>query len=430
MAVEILIDDTSKVKAVKTILEQQNLFVKPIYNEGNFKVIRTSIQDINDSRLANFSEYKLRIIDKAEVDVETKGKTTISGFTASFLRRHGVDAEVMSDLLAHLPQKYTVFPPLLLFNYSKEKSFLHKTWTQFFSSAEGVKSLYFEEMINALFGSQQNKITHAATNMPIIETDIMRRPFNLVPLYGEKFRNMPDTNNDKLWDSPTNTDFNDALWCHVTQNGIEQFWAPMFTMFSRGNIKEKKRILDTYPDIEGNDVIDMYSGIGYFTLSYLKRGARQVFAFELNPWSTEGLRRGIEANKVSKNKCHIYNESNETCLARLQEYLQRKTVEHEGTILQIRHINMGLLPTSTPSWPLALQCCALQRSLIPNWEKTTLHIHENVHIDKLDAEFTKETVEKLTEIDPSFHYSPTHLERIKTFAPDVWHICLDVDVLY
>lgn len=423
MVVEILIDDNNKVKLVKTELEQNGLFVKPIYNEDKYKVIRTNLQSLTDPRLAPFLEHKHRINDSNL----TKEDKTITDFTAGFLRRHGAGAEETLVLLQHLPQKYSLFPPLILFNYSKERSFLHGVWAKYLLA--DMKKEYFEEMFHTLFRSQN--ITHAATNMPIIESDIMRRPFNIVPLYGEKFNNVsPAMVNDQLWDTPTTRDFDDALWCHVTQNGIEQFWAPMFTMFSRGNIKEKKRILDVYPDIEGNDVIDMYSGIGYFTLSYLKRGARQVFAFELNPWSTEGLRRGIEANKVAKNRCHIYNESNESCVTRLQDYASKPAVEL-GTFptLKIRHINLGLLPTSRPSWALALQCCMFQRTLIPNWDRTTLHIHENIHIDKLD-EFSQKTVQSLAIMNPSFRYSATHLERIKTFAPDIWHICLDVDVLY
>ncbi|KAL3229140.1 tRNA wybutosine-synthesizing protein 2 [Nakaseomyces bracarensis] len=419
MVVEILVDDTSKVKALKTELEQSGLFSKPIYNEDQYKVIRTTVEDINDPRLESFVDFKFRISDKETVEAN-KG---IVGFTTDFLRRHGVDSGTVTDLVLHLPQKYTVFTPLLLFNYSKEKSFLHGPWSKL---SQEVRTQYFAELIDTLFRSQ--RITHVATNMPIIESDIMRRPFNLVPLYGEKFRTMEqDRDNDSLWDSPTTEDFLNALWCHVTQNGIEQSWAPLFTMFSRGNIKEKKRILDSFQDIEGNDVIDMYSGIGYFTLSYLKRGARNVFAFELNPWSTEGLRRGLVANKFSKNRCHIYNESNEMCLARLRQFIGLE----DSPTLRIRHINLGLLPSSTASWPLALQCCEYQRSLLPDWEKTTLHIHENVHIDLLDSkEFIHSTVHTLNKLNPSFHYSPTHLEKIKTFAPDIWHICLDVDVLY
>lgn len=256
--------------------------------------------------------------------------------------------------------------------------------------------------------------------MPIIEADVMRRPFNIYPLYGELVSPALDVRAEELWDSPTETDFQSTLWCHTIQNGIHQYWAPMFTMFSRGNIKEKKRILDKFQDIEGNDVVDMYAGIGYFTLCYLKRNARKVYCFEINPWSVEALRKGLDANAIDPQRCKIYNESNENCTARIREAVTRK--------MRIRHINLGLLPTSKPSWPLALEVIRLQYST-SSMNIVSLHIHENVHIIHLqDDSFITKTLNALKAIDKDMCYEAKHLERIKTFAPDIWHICLDVDV--
>ena len=86
----------------------------------------------------------------------------------------------------------------------------------------------------SIFGTSE--ITHIALNKPIIESDIMRRPHNLIPIIGDFG---PDISIDNKPPSPTESDFNRAFWCHVIQNGIYQTWAPKYTMFSRGNIKEK-----------------------------------------------------------------------------------------------------------------------------------------------------------------------------------------------
>lgn len=40
-------------------------------------------------------------------------------------------------------------------------------------------------------------------------------------------------------------------------------------------------------------MFDFYCGIGYFSLSYLRNGAK-VLCWELNPWSIEGFRRSLE----------------------------------------------------------------------------------------------------------------------------------------
>lgn len=99
-------------------------------------------------------------------------------------------------------------------------------------------------------------------------------------------------------------------------------------------------------------MVDLYAGIGYFTFSYLTKGARALFAFELNPWSVEGLKRGLKANGFHKiGNCHVYQESNEMCIQRLTEF----QAQHPDFRLRIRHINLGLLPSSRQGWPLAIK---------------------------------------------------------------------------
>ncbi|QLQ77965.1 hypothetical protein HG537_0A02120 [Torulaspora globosa] len=403
MPYEILVSDTKLVKPIKTRLEGQKCFVKPIYRDGDCRVIRTTIDDECDPLIADFC--------KRFYQGEVPDDTGIVGFTRRFLESEGY--ERIDTLLECLPRRYTIYSPLLLFNYSARRSFEHPVWKSFFNEAgETVKEKFFGQMLAQLFPPE---ISHVATNMPIVETDVMRRPFNIAPLYGTLLSpQAADT--DRLRARPQPADFDSTLWCHVVQNGIHQLWAPMFTMFSRGNIKEKKRVLDEFREIEGNDVVDLYAGIGYFTLSYLKRGARRVFCFELNPWSVEALRRGLAANSFATDRCLIYNESNETCIQRLSGI-------HD---LRVRHINLGLLPTSKPGWPLALAIISLQ----PRLPTVTLHIHENVHLNDIDnGSFVTNTLNHLDALNDSYNYTATHLEKIKTFAPDIWHICLDVDVI-
>ncbi|QLL30399.1 hypothetical protein HG536_0A02160 [Torulaspora globosa] len=404
MPYEILVDDAKLVKPIKTRLEGQRCFVKPIYRDGDRRVIRTTIDDEHDPLIADFCKRFYRS--------EVPDDTGIVGFTRRFLESEG--CEQTEALLDCLPRRYTIYSPLLLFNHSTHRSFEHPAWRSYFSEVgEAAKAKYFRQMLAQLFPPE---ISHVATNMPIVETDVMRRPFNIAPLYGTLLSPQAGAVG-QLRADPQPADFDRTLWCHVVQNGIHQLWAPMFTMFSRGNIKEKKRVLDVFPEIEGNDVVDLYAGIGYFTLSYLKRGARRVFCFELNPWSVEALRRGLDANSFSRDRCCIYNESNETCVQRISESSVRD--------LRVRHINLGLLPSSKAGWPLALAIVSMQQPL----PVVTLHIHENVHVSAIDSgSFVAETLNQLAQLNGSYSYAAAHLEKIKTFAPDVWHVCLDVDV--
>ncbi|ODV94896.1 hypothetical protein PACTADRAFT_76491 [Pachysolen tannophilus NRRL Y-2460] len=283
---------------------------------------------------------------------------------------------------------------------------------------------------------------------------IMRRPFNILPLYGDFG---PIINEQRL-EFPTNEDFTNEFWCSCIQNGIYQTWAPRFTMFSRGNIKEKIRILNNFNKIENNICIDLYAGIGYFTLCYLKKNARQLFCWELNPWSIEGLIRGLKKNGYTyklierkdsltkidpKIKVYIFKESNEFAFERFFKLNEK---------FPISHINLGLLPSSKKSWPISLKII----KFFSNIDSTFIHIHENVESKELNKfmEITKHELElmcnnnvigdssetsvtqdtsdigdtNVTEDMSRIQVDATHLEKIKTFAPDVYHICADFKI--
>lgn len=320
----------------------------------------------------------------------------------------GAVAEVAGsreDLLANLPRKWSLYPPMVLF---LGDAFGSPAWAGYFE--EKGRSRLFEHLLRSFFAG----FTHFAVNRPIIESDVMRRPFNLVPLYGD-FGPAPD---ERRYENPTATDFKEAFWCTANQNAISQEWAPRYTMFSRGNITEKKRVLGF--EVQGKNVVDLYAGIGYFAFSYLAKGA-VVFCWEINPWSIEGLLRGLVKNgckhrlvrsdeifsvetyteEISKGtRAFVFHESNEMAPTRLR-----------NLDITISHFNLGLLPLLRQGWQVvtAVGC-----------ENAILHVHENVH--KKDFDRLKE------ELASYFGGNVQHLEKVKTFAPDVWHVVVDVTV--
>ncbi|QID87143.1 S-adenosylmethionine-dependent methyltransferase [Saccharomyces pastorianus] len=455
MSVEFIVSDTKLLKSIKVKLENQGLFVKPIYSDNNAKVIKSSISDPNHPlviEIGNVAGVEARVCgdDNFEHNAGNLGHSSninsMMEFTKGFLRNRIKDDEVfLSCLLDHLPLKYTIYPPMVLFNNSTVRSFNHPVWQEAFQKEYVDSNEFYSKLLcfispknphdNADSHFKDRFLTHLAINNPIIETDILRRPFNIQPLYGELIdKDALNDDDDTLWENPSQEQLGSSIWCRVIQNGITQIWSPVFTMFSRGNIKEKKRILATFPDISNNDVVDLYAGIGYFTFSYLTKGARALFAFELNPWSVEGLKRGLKANGFHKSgNCHVYQESNEMCIQRISEF----QAQHPDFELRIRHINLGLLPSSRQGWPLALKLIHLQGA---SSTTVTMHIHENVHINAIrDGSFESNTIAELESFNESIssnensdiklHFVNSKLERIKTFAPDVWHICFDVDIL-
>lgn len=415
MPSKITIRDRRIIKAVKNLLEEQNLLskrTKITSEDGLFYIYSLASPQESKLVLKNFS---------GDIQIEPfEEKDTLRSFE-SIVRRYlensqagGVDLDVPL-LMSKVPQKWSIYPPMVLFGTG---GFDSKLWTEAFSTS--INASNFFTAVRSAFPAT---ITHFAINKPIVEEDVMRRPFNLVPLHGDFG---PDPTNE-LYESPDFNDLKDAFWCHVVQNSIYQTWAPRYTMFSRGNIKEKKRVLDTFKNLQGLVVMDFYAGIGYFTFSYLANGAL-LLCWELNPWSIEGLVKGLAENgykyKVITGAGHltkaqfdelvvtgvrafVFHESNENVIPRL---------EHIGR-LPISHINLGLLPSLQKSWGTV-------KSVRDKWTTKNIvaHVHENEHNDRLG-----ELQDKIAQ-----YYGADgkvlHLEKVKTFAPDIWHVVVDIDV--
>lgn len=391
-----------------------------------------------------------------------------------------IDNDIDIDILTcSIPKRYSIYPPLLLL----PPHFLSSTpeWTILRShlTSQNLQALY--RCIITAFAPQG--ITHLALNSPIAPTtsagttNSTRSPTNLVPLYGD-FGPASNLLRDQAFES--------TLWVSTVQNGgIHQSWAPLFTMFSRGNIREKARILcqsqnhgqDQRP-FDGLDgahgrlgqelgeiaVLDMYVGIGYFAFSYLKRGVGRVFGWELNAWSVEGLRRGCRANgwgmrvlwvgdqgEVEDEAGRVGGEALEglvkdlavdrgirmvafqgdnrwaaSVMARLKETADRAMGSTLGANpscpwLAIRHVNLGLLPSSRLSWEDAMDVLDLVRG---GW----VHVHENVNVRELERKLEFVVQQFQAHLGESRKASCGHIEQVKTYAPGVMHCVFDVHV--
>lgn len=82
------------------------------------------------------------------------------------------------------------------------------------------------------------------------------------------------------------------------ENGVRYFFDVSKVMFASGNTDERYRMRKQ--DCTGETVVDMFAGIGYFTLPLAKySGARRIFACEKNPDSYGFLIKNIELNDVA-----------------------------------------------------------------------------------------------------------------------------------
>lgn len=93
-------------------------------------------------------------------------------------------------------------------------------------------------------------------------------------------------------------------WVEHVDNGVAYVFDVTRCMFSAGNVTEKLRLAKL--DCSGETVVDLYAGVGYFTLPFLVHArAMSVHACEWNPDAVEGLRRGLRANGV-EDRCIIH----------------------------------------------------------------------------------------------------------------------------
>ena len=68
-------------------------------------------------------------------------------------------------------------------------------------------------------------------------------------------------------------------------------------MWSKGNTTERKRMSQLVED--GETVVDLFSGIGYFTIPMAVHGnPKKIYAVEINPVAYDYLTENIEINKI------------------------------------------------------------------------------------------------------------------------------------
>ncbi|KFY26908.1 hypothetical protein V491_01112, partial [Pseudogymnoascus sp. VKM F-3775] len=318
-----------------------------------------------------------------------------------------------------MPKRWTVYSPLVLLPTGSLSS---DAWKQVLGQAPpAVVEELWKGVLRAIARVGGEKVTHLAINHPIPgsaeDENIIRAPSHLRVLFG----NFGPAISAERWalgpgsvvgpveggegEPIGEKDFNEAFWVRTKQNGIFQSWAPRWTMFSRGNVTEKARVLhfgaasSWLGAVGGGDgeireevqiAVDLYAGIGYFTLSYLSQGYA-VLAWEINPFSIEGLRRGAVANGfevlvvkgvsdweavrkvVEKRGVVIFAEDNSGAWERVREGV--KALEGSGGAVagrwKVRHVNLGLLPSSRMGWGIGGR-------FLGEGEGGWMHVHENI----------------------------------------------------
>lgn len=178
------------------------------------------------------------------------------------------------------------------------------------------------------------------------------------------------------------------------ENGIFYKMDLSKVMFSAGNVFERIRMANiSSPD---EVVIDMFSGIGYFTLPLAKYGRSKVWALEKNLDSYNLLLDNITLNKVSDKVTPL----NIDCLDFSPDFKADRIV-------------LGYFSTNEKFLLKALDM--IKKGGI-------LHYHNTIS-EKKEHEFKKDVEATLLKKDRRLE--PLYYKKIKKYSPGVWHVVFD-----
>lgn len=182
------------------------------------------------------------------------------------------------------------------------------------------------------------------------------------------------------------------------ENGIKYRFDVTKVMFASGNVDERERMKNQ--DCTGETVVDMFAGIGYFTLPLAKfSGAAKVIACEKNPESFEFLKKNVVLNEVD----HIV------------EPMLGDNRDIPGHAFADR-ILMGYVQTTSEFLPKALDL------IKPGG---MIHYHDTFYVN----EYRERIDEIFSKVCGDRGYEVLGIREVKSFAPSVSHYVADVRIL-
>lgn len=192
--------------------------------------------------------------------------------------------------------------------------------------------------------------------------------------------------------------FGDETETTHSESGILYRLDPTKVMFSSGNFDEKLRMASL--DCRGETVVDMFAGIGYFTMPLAaKAGAERVIACEINPEAVRFLRKNIELNRVA-DRVTVFEGDN-------------RDLPGEGFA---DRVVMGYVNVTWQFLPKAF-------SLVKRGG--TIHYQDTFSIDRIPDGL----IENLRQGSGGRPFEITGIREVKAYAPSISHMVADVRAL-
>jgi len=192
-------------------------------------------------------------------------------------------------------------------------------------------------------------------------------------------------------------------WVVRRESGVDYGYNLTQCMFSAGNVNERRRMGEVAG--AGEVVVDLYAGIGYYSLPMLIHSqVGHVHCCEWNPNAVRALEKNLESNGVA-GRCTVHFGDNRVTAANLEGVADR--------------VILGLLPSAEDG--LALAMTALRPV------GGVLHVH-GVAAAGDHATWATGIIESLLEVEGKFSIYAGEPLRVKSYAPHWDHVVLDVTV--
>ncbi|MBI4894969.1 MAG: class I SAM-dependent methyltransferase family protein [Candidatus Aenigmarchaeota archaeon] len=169
-------------------------------------------------------------------------------------------------------------------------------------------------------------------------------------------------------------------------------------MFSKGNLLERKRLLE---NINSEEVIvDMFSGIGYFSLSISKK-CKKVYSIEKNPLSFRYLKENIILNKIENIKPIIgdsrklrikekatrvlmgYFPGTEKFLPAAMKFLDKKGIIHYHNLYKRGDLTTPISDIDKAAKKAGFKIISFKQRTVKSYNPTLDHIVLDVGLEKL-----------------------------------------------
>jgi tRNA wybutosine-synthesizing protein 2 len=173
-------------------------------------------------------------------------------------------------------------------------------------------------------------------------------------------------------------------------------------MFSQGNLKERKFLATLIKDNE--IVVDMFAGIGYFSLPIgLHSNALKIYSIEINPEAYEFLVENIRLNKLEK-------KINPICGNSKEEVLRLSAMG-----LRADHVIMGVFPAPVDY---------IKEALTLTKDEGTIFHYEGV----AEKEKYMDLFEEFKGIAEKEGYHSKLISKrfVKSYGPKIFHVVLDI----